>query len=101
MVTRARWRARCAKVPFDLIEADIVIPAACPVLGIPIERALGRAAPNSPALDRVIPSLGYVRGNVRVISGRANTLKRDGTLEEFVGLVRYLEGHDHLRACAS
>ena len=93
MIHAAKWRAQRARVPFDLTERDIHIPSTCPVLGIPIQRALGRANENSPALDRVVPCLGYVRGNVRVISGRANTLKRDGTLEEFRALAAYLEDH--------
>ena len=37
---------------------------------------------SSPSLDRIIPSLGYVKGNIRVISFRANTLKNNATLSE-------------------
>jgi hypothetical protein len=94
MLRAAKWRADAARVPFDLVEADIHIPATCPVLGIPITSGNRRAHDGSPALDRVIPSLGYVKGNVRVISNRANTLKRDGTLDEFRGLVAYLGAYD-------
>ena len=38
--------------------------------------------PDSPSLDRIVPELGYVKGNIRVISNRANHLKSDATLEE-------------------
>lgn len=34
---------------------------------------------------------GYVSGNVRVISYKANALKRNGTLEELKKLVAWLE----------
>jgi hypothetical protein len=37
-----------------------------------------------------VPSLGYVRGNVEVISWRANSLKRDGTLDEMEKLVMWM-----------
>jgi hypothetical protein len=91
MVRAAKWRAQCSGVPFDITEHDVAIPMFCPVLGIHIEQASGRQNPNSPSLDKIIPERGYVRGNVRVVSARANTLKRDGTLEEFKAIVRYLE----------
>ena len=53
----------------------------CPVLGIPLYSD-GRDNQNAPSLDRFIPSLGYVKGNVFVISRRANVLKGDATIEE-------------------
>ena len=36
----------------------------------------------SPSLDRIVPDRGYVPGNVRVVSDRANRLKGDRNLEE-------------------
>ena len=36
-----------------------------------------------------ISALGYVLGNVVVISQRANQLKSDGTLEELIALVEW------------
>jgi hypothetical protein len=48
----------------------------CPVLGIPIILG-GKLSKNSPSLDKMVPGLGYVRGNVLVISHRANTMKGD------------------------
>ena len=40
------------------------------------------AVPSSPSLDRIIPELGYVPGNVQVISHQANTMKSNATLKE-------------------
>ena len=71
----AKIRARKAGVLFDLTPADIMVPASCPVLGIPLEIGGGGFAHNSPTLDRIIPALGYVRGNIEVISGLANRIK--------------------------
>src|SRR5882724_4806672 len=90
-----RNRAKRLGVPFDLELVDIVIPEFCPVLGVKLEwgRGLktGLKAPNSPSIDRVIGERGYTKCNIRVISNRANLLKRDGTLAELKALVRYLE----------
>ena len=88
----AKKRAKIRNVPFDLSPDDIVIPEFCPVLGIrlSLNRGGGFKA-SSPSVDRRIPSLGYVKGNIRVISYRANEIKRDASLEELKMLVRFLE----------
>ncbi len=64
-------------LPFDLTPADIPVPALCPVLGLELRLDGDMNSPNRPTVDRLLPESGYVRGNVRVISHRANTLKRD------------------------
>lgn len=88
----AKHRAKSAGVPFDLIPEDIRIPATCPVLGVALVRGRGRgrATDWSPSIDRVVPELGYVRGNVEVISMRANRIKNNATLEELEAIVDYL-----------
>jgi hypothetical protein len=46
---------------------------------------------NSPSLDRVVPELGYVEGNVVWISNRANILKRDAAWEELQRVAEWLK----------
>lgn len=82
MLARARIRAKERGVPFELTLADILIPANCPVLGLPLRVADGCADDSSPELDRIVPARGYVRGNVIVISRRANRIKSDATPAE-------------------
>ena len=48
---------------------------------------------DSPTIDKLIPSLGYTKGNVWVISRRANMIKSDATLEELELLVGNLKTH--------
>lgn len=92
---QAKTRAEIKGVPFDITPDDIEVPDICPVLGILMEFGLGKRgrALKSPSVDRIIPSLGYIKGNVRVISYRANSLKSDATLEELKALVKYVEDH--------
>lgn len=87
----ARIRANDKGLPFDITIDDVVIPDVCPVLGIPLRRNVGKAGPNSPTLDRIIPEKGYVKGNVRVISYRANQIKNDGSMEEHLKVAEYIK----------
>lgn len=82
MFAAAKKAAKLKKVPFNLVIADIVIPKTCPVLGVELVRGVGVRENNSPSLDRIIPALGYVRGNVMVISWRANRIKADASVRE-------------------
>ena len=84
MLQNARARARATGVPFILIVEDIRIPSHCPILGLPLAQKLGKkgGGPCSPSLDKVIPEIGYVPGNIIVISNRANRIKSDATIEE-------------------
>jgi hypothetical protein len=84
MFRSAKQRAKQSGIVFDLVIEDIIIPAVCPLLNIPIFAHKGQKGPraNSPSLDRLHPTKGYVRGNVWVISYRANAIKQNATLEE-------------------
>lgn len=87
----ARARARKMGIDFDLTTADITIPALCPVLGIPITIGTSKGwSPGAPTLDRVDNTKGYVKGNVCVISWRANSLKSDATLDEVDRIATYI-----------
>ena len=90
LLSAARYRAKRKGVPFNLTYRDIVIPKRCPILGIALQRGLEGGLDNSPSLDRIVPRRGYVRGNVRVISNRANRIKSDSTPEELARILTYV-----------
>ena len=46
---------------------------------------------NSPSLDRLIPSLGYISGNVFLICFRCNALKRDATVKELETVISWMK----------
>lgn len=78
----ARRRAIARGIPFDLDYNTLELPTLCPVLGIPITCDSTSRADGSPSLDRIDNSLGYVAGNVIVVSWRANRIKSDATVDE-------------------
>lgn len=88
MLRRARWRARKAGLPFAISVDDICIPKKCPVFGT---KLIPGDVNHSPSLDRVVGALGYVRGNVAVMSKRANRIKDNASLHELRQLVTFLE----------
>lgn len=90
----AKTRAKKYGMAFDISVDDVVIPERCPILGIKLRDGTvdGRAT-----IDKKIPSLGYVKGNVSVISHRANRLKSDASLEELYAILNYLGGDVGLR----
>jgi hypothetical protein len=94
MYCAARARAKAAELPFDLTIGWIEYntPDVCPVLGLKLEVATGGIPQaNSPSLDKLIPHLGYVKSNCRVISFRANTLKNNASIEEVKAVLAYME----------
>jgi hypothetical protein len=92
MIWQAKDRARRQGLYFDLKLGDVNIPEFCPVLGIRLAKGVAKWADSSPSLDRIVPAFGYTKDNVRVISWRANNLKRDGTAEEFERIAAYIRG---------
>lgn len=89
MLLSAKARANRDGLLFDLIREDIVIPDVCPVLGIPLYVGDRNRHDNAPSLDRRDSTQGYVKGNVVVISYRANRIKNDATTEELEQVLAY------------
>ena len=89
----AKKRSKKNNILFTLSVKDIPdIPSYCPILGIKIISNT-KAGPldSSPSIDRVQSELGYVPGNVRIISNRANRLRNDANIEELKLLVKDME----------
>jgi hypothetical protein len=91
MLTGAKRRAKLKRIEFSITINDIVMPDVCPILGMPLIVNERHAKENSPTLDRVDVSNGYVPGNICVISARANRLKNDASLEEMRAVISYSE----------
>lgn len=89
----AQTRAKRRGIRFDDSAPEIDLPDRCPILGIALSWNARRGvhAADSPSLDRIVPERGYVAGNLRVISNRANTLKNNATLEEIRLIMADLE----------
>lgn len=88
----AKNRAKQQGLMFNLNYADIKVPNLCPVLKIPLIPSDGEGLTNnSPSLDKRIPHLGYVKGNVTVISMLANRVKSNATAQQIQAVADYVK----------
>lgn len=91
LIKSAKTRATAKGLLFDLTPEDLTLPEVCPVLGIAL--SWGNVITNeTPSIDRVIPELGYVKGNCNIISMKANRLKNNATKEELEAILAYISG---------
>ena len=91
-------KSYCLKnnVPYDITVDDLYpLPLTCPVLGITLNWTLeGKGSPNDcPSIDRLDPAKGYVKGNVRIISQKANRLKSNASMDELEAILTYMKEH--------
>ena len=93
MYYSAKYRAKRLGIPFNITLDDIYVPKTCPIFGTVLKYGDKYTTNDSPSLDRVNPELGYVKGNVCVISYNANRLKRDATIEVMERIVSYMKSY--------
>jgi len=86
----ARTRSRQNGAEFTIIKEDIIIPKICPILGLELVKGNGYL-PNAMSLDRVDNEKGYITGNVRVISRKANIMKADLTIDLLEKIINYIK----------
>jgi hypothetical protein len=86
----AKVRAKQKKTEFSIYESDIVIPKICPIIGMKLVKGNGYL-PNAMSLDRVDNTKGYVKGNVRVISRKANILKSNMDIQTLEKIIKYIK----------
>ena len=82
MYTAAKYRAEQRGIEFNLDIEDIIIPDKCPILECEFVYGTSDNYDYSPSLDRIDNSKGYIKGNVQVISTKANKMKNSATFEE-------------------
>lgn len=94
LVAKRSWcKKRGIEFSLTLAQLEELWTGVCPIFNITV--ALGgdgKGSHHSAHLDRFDPSIGYVLGNVAWISGRANRIKYDASLDELKQLVTWMEG---------
>jgi hypothetical protein len=83
LISKAKSRTT---VPFDITEDDFANTGFCPVFGTSYQ--IG--TPYAMSIDRIDSQLGYTKGNVQLMSRRANTMKNNATKEELKAFARWI-----------
>ena len=96
---RAKFRAKKANsvrigIEFTIDFGDLTFPTHCQVLGLELDYFTEQGwTDHSPSFDRVDPTKGYIKGNVAIISMRANRIKNNGTAEEHEKIAAFIRQH--------
>lgn len=86
---KAKERAKDVGIEFSIELEDIIIPDNCPYLNIPLTHLLGSGQlKTNSSIDRIDSNKGYIKGNVRIISRLANSMKTDSTREQRVAFAK-------------
>lgn len=86
-----KYNAISAGIEWSIDFGDLEFPVVCPVLGIEIDYWAESRKENSLSFDRIDNSKGYVKGNVTLMSWRANRIKNDGTAEEHKKIYEFMQ----------
>jgi len=94
-----RQVAEKEKIPFTITFKELEKPVFCPVLGLKLNYGCSTGVdgkqtrdPSKASIDKMIPELGYVPGNVFVISWKANKLKSNMNIKELEKILDYMKG---------
>jgi hypothetical protein len=103
----AKARANKRGIEFSITIEDIIIPERCPVFGIKIDKTWGGVEENNqarfskPSLDRIDSSKGYIKGNVVILSYRANIVKQNGSAIQHRMIAEYIRAEYRARGWCS
>jgi hypothetical protein len=93
----AKHRAKCQNLDFNLTMDFLMSIASdnCPVDSLPMDWSVDenkklQPMPRTPSIDKIVPSLGYVEGNVQIICWQYNAWKRDMSIHDMRILLSYL-----------
>lgn len=74
-------RAKKKGLEFNITLDDLHLPKYCPILGMKLDYST-LPGWNSPSIDRIDNSKGYIKGNVMIVSIKANAMKSNATFDE-------------------
>lgn len=93
-IIREKFRRKKAsnyKHEWNIEFNDLSFPTHCPILGIELNYSASYRSDDSPSFDRIDSSKGYVKGNVAIMSWRANRIKNDGTADEHQRIADFMQ----------
>lgn len=95
ILSRCKASAKKLGLEFNLILDDIIIPELCPVFGLKLEHHIGKGKrhDNTISIDRVDNLKGYIKGNIAIISWKANKLKNNASIADLENIIIYMKSY--------
>ena len=89
----AKERAIYKGIVFDIPSYKDLprVPDYCPILKISLYVGDSVSTDNSPTLDRIDNTKGYIKGNIQIISRKANQMKSNANLKEIKMLYNFMK----------
>lgn len=84
LINQVRARAKTKGLEFNLELEDIPYAETCPLLGCKLIPGTQHDYEYTHSLDRIDPTKGYIKGNVWVMSKKANSMKNNANKEELL-----------------
>lgn len=75
-------RAKRNGLEFNITYEDVFLPEYCPILNIKLDYGADKSNSNSPSIDRIDNTKGYIKGNIIVMSRLANAMKSSASFDE-------------------
>jgi DNA-binding CsgD family transcriptional regulator len=79
MIRNIKYSAQKRNIEFNLDFSQIELPVFCPILNIKLEYFGDSQKSNHATVDRINNNLGYVPGNIMVMSRMANAMKNEAS----------------------
>ncbi len=89
LVQQVKARSKYRGIVCTITHTDVPIPERCPALGVELIRAVDTLSEYSASIDRINPALGYVPGNVIVVSLKANMIKSNARPDEIIAVGQF------------
>lgn len=92
LIRLAKYRAKKRGLEFAICADDLMpAPEFCPVFpAMRLRYGIGPHSMAAASIDRKDSSKGYVKGNVAIISRRANLLKNNATIAELKAVLAFM-----------
>ncbi len=81
---QAKNRSQRKGIEFDIEPSDLIVPDKCPLLEIELVAGVKGNYMNTYSIDRIDSSKGYIKGNVQILSMKANNMKSSANVEELL-----------------
>ena len=92
LLQHLKQSAKRRGLDFNLTESyleNLSFPITCPILHVPLEYGKREYSEFKPSIDRIDSTKGYVKGNIQILSIKANRAKNNLSKEELEKFALY------------